>query len=186
MIYASSEKEFNKLWREFFIHYVSYEHCVKYLTFIYIKNFRERFVTCFINKILHFEIIITFRDESDHVLLKRRFETSIEDLKTMINDVNLLLMNEYHNYLLKLKEQKVRYSLDLHQQVYQQLRSYITHHALRKISHQYNLLTKRSTIIEACTNVFIIIIELSCSHKIQKRLYQDEFIHLKDVHSHWR
>jgi hypothetical protein len=58
-------------------------------------NFRRRFVTYYMNKILHFEIIINFRDENDHALLKRRLETFIEDLKTMINDVNLLSMNKY-------------------------------------------------------------------------------------------
>jgi hypothetical protein len=83
-----------------------------------------------------------------------------------------------------LKEQKIRYFLNLHQKIYQQMFLYITHHALRKISHQYNILTKRSTILEACTNVFIITTELSCSHKIQKRLFQDEIILLKNVHSH--
>jgi hypothetical protein len=53
---------------------------------------------------LHFEIIIISRDEDDHAVLKRQLESSFEDMKTMINDINLLLMNEYHNYLLKLKE----------------------------------------------------------------------------------
>jgi hypothetical protein len=85
---------------------------------------------------------------------------------------------------LKLKKQKIRYFLNLHQKIYQQMSSYITHHALRKISHQYNLLTKRSTVLEVCTNVFIITTELFCNHKIQKRLYQDEAILLKNVHSH--
>jgi hypothetical protein len=118
MIYASSKKEFNESWRIFFIKYVSYDHCVKYLNFIYIAEFRHRFVTCYINKILHFEIIIIFRDEDDHALLKKRFESSIEDLKTMIDDVNFLLMNEYHDYFLKLKEQKIRYFMNLRQQIY--------------------------------------------------------------------
>jgi hypothetical protein len=102
----------------------------------------------------------------------------------MMNSVDLLLMNEYQDYLLKLEEQKVRYSLNLRKQIYQQLRAYITHYALRKISHQYDLLTERSTAINACINVFIIITELLCSHRIQQRLYDEEIILLKDVHSH--
>jgi hypothetical protein len=64
------------------------------------------------------------------------------------------------------------------------LRAYVTHHALRKISHQYDLLTKQSTAIRACINVFIIITELFCSHKIQQRLYEEEVILLKDVYLH--
>ncbi len=133
---------------------------------------------------MHFEIIIISRDEDAHAVLKRQLESSFEDLKTMINDINLLLMNEYQNYLLKLKEQKTRYSLNLRKKIYQQLFAHITHYALRKISHQYDLLTERSTALNACTNVFIIITELLCSHKIQSRLFQREIIHLEDVHSH--
>ncbi len=133
---------------------------------------------------LHFEIIIISRDEDDHAVLKRQLESSFENLKTMINAINLLLMNEYQNYLLRLKEQKIRYSLDLRKKIYQQLFAYITHHALRKISHQYDLLTERSTALNACINVFIIITELSCSHRIQNRMFKREIIQLKDVHSH--
>jgi hypothetical protein len=66
------------------------------------------------------------------------------------------------------------------------LRVYITHHALRKISHQYDLLTKRSTTIRTCINVFIIITKFFCSHRIQQKLYEKEVILLKNVHSHWR
>jgi hypothetical protein len=86
---------------------------------------------------------------------------------------------------LKLADQKIRYSLNLRKRIYQQLTSYITHYALRKISHQYDLLTKRSTIIKACINVFIIIIKMSCNHRIQERLYAEkEVIFLNNIHSH--
>jgi hypothetical protein len=186
LIYAASKEEFEDDWKIFSQKYVSHEHCIKYLIFIYIAKFRRHFVKCYINKVLHFEIIIISRDEDDHVVLKRQLESSFEDLKTMINAINLLLMNEYQNYLLRLKEQKIRYSLDLRKKIYQQLFAYITHHVLRKISHQYDLLTERSTALNACINDFIIITELSCSHRIQNRMFKREIIQLEDVHSHWR
>jgi hypothetical protein len=108
LIYASSKEEFDEKWNVFSIKYVLHEHCVEYLKFIYITDFRRRFLTCYINKILHFEIITISRDENDHAILKRRFESFSEDLKTMIKKINLLLMNEYHNYLLKLKKKKIK------------------------------------------------------------------------------
>jgi hypothetical protein len=186
MIYASSKKEFEETWKKFCTKYVSHENCVEYLRFIYIAKFRRHFVKCFINKILHFEIITISRDEDSHAILKRQLKSSSEDLKTMINAINLLLMNEYQNYRLKLKDEKTRYSLNLRQKIYRRLCAHITHYALRKISHQYDLLTNRSTIFQACINIFIIITELSCSYRIQDRLYQEEIIQLRDVHSHWR
>jgi hypothetical protein len=186
MIYASLKKEFDETWKTFFDKYVSHENCVEYLKFIYMTKFRRHFVKCFINKILHFEITTISRDEDSHAMLKRQLRSFFEDLKTMINDINLLLMNEYHNYLLKLKDKKTRYSLNLRKKIYQRLCAHITHYALRKIFHQYDLLMNRSTTFQACINVFIIITELSCSHRIQDRFYQEKIIQLKDVHSHWR
>jgi hypothetical protein len=67
---------------------------MKYLQSIYIDDFRERFVKCFTNRVLHFDTITTSRDESDHAVLKRRLRSFIEDLKTMMNDISLLLINE--------------------------------------------------------------------------------------------
>ncbi len=187
MIYSSTKNKFNKTWTSFLTEYVLYEHCVKYLRFIYIVEFRSRFVICYINKILHFEITIIFRSEDAHVVLKKRLEFFSEDLKTVIKNVDLFLMNEYQNYRLKITNKKTRYSLNLRKKVFQQLFAYINHYALRKISHQYDLLTKWLTIIKACINVFIIIIKLSCNHKIQKQLYsENDVILLKNVHLHWK
>ena len=157
---------------------------MKYLISIYIANYRRHFVKCYTNKVLHFETIIISRSEGDHAVLKRQLNSSTEDLKTMIDDILLLLRNEHHNYVLKLKDEKTRYSLNLRKKIYRQLSAHITHYFLRKISHQYYLLIERSTVIASCINVFIIIIDLFCSHKIQKRLYDEEFLLLKDVHSH--
>jgi hypothetical protein len=47
-------------------------------------------------------------------------------------------------------------------------------------------LMKRLIVMSACINVFIIIIELFCSHRIQKRMFQKECILIEDVYSHWR
>ncbi len=102
----------------------------------------------------------------------------------MINNVNFLLINQHHDYLLSLKEQKIRYSLNLRKKIFQQLVFHISHYALRKISVQYDLLTEKSIAIESCTNVFIITMRLSCSHKIQEKMYEEKTILMKDVHLH--
>jgi hypothetical protein len=112
------------------------------------------------------------RDEKEHAMLKRQLESSIDDLKTMIDEINLLLMNEYHNYLLKFEDAKFRYSMKLAKSIYQQLRVYVISHALRKIDAQFNLLIDQLTALSACIKAFITTIELSCSHKIQKLLYE--------------
>jgi hypothetical protein len=95
MMYAEFKREYLQLWNEFFDRYnVSHDEYVKYLYNIYIRNYRHRFVKCYINQILHFDIIVTSRDEKAHVMFKKQFESFIDNLKTMINEINLLLINE--------------------------------------------------------------------------------------------
>ncbi len=156
---------------------------IEYLVITYITHARH-FVKCFINRILHFETTMTSRDEDEHAVLKRQLESSTKDLKIVVNEINLLLINEHHNYELALADQKVRYSTALRKSIFSQLTAHITHYALRKIVTQYALLTDQFTMLDSCSKTFIIIIELLCSHKIQKRLFNKKNILLKDVYSH--
>jgi uncharacterized membrane protein YobD (UPF0266 family) len=124
------------------------------------------------------------RDESEHAMLKRQLDSFIEDLKTMIDEINLLLMNEYHNYLLKFEKTKMRLSMKLRKSIYRELQAFVTFYVLRMIDQQYVKLTNQSTALSSCIKTFITIIDLSCSHKIQKRLFKEECLLLEDVHSH--
>jgi hypothetical protein len=185
VIYASSEAKFWKLWKRFFIKYSFKRNCVQYLVFIYIANCRH-FAKCFIDKILHFETTSTSRDEDEHVVLKKQLSFSFDDLKIVIDEINLLLTNELHDYLLKLKDNKIRFSMHLNKSIYSQIVVYVSRHAIKKINTQYNLLTNWSTALSRCIEIFIIIIDLFCSHKIQQRMYENERLLMKNVHFHWR
>jgi hypothetical protein len=71
---------------------------MKYLINIYIIDFRKRFVKIFIIKMFYFDIINISREEDVYALLKRQLDVSIEDLKTMMKSIDLLLINEYQNH----------------------------------------------------------------------------------------
>ena len=133
---------------------------------------------------LHFGIIIISRNEGGHAIFKRQFGSSIEDLKTMINDIILLLLDEYKNHLIAFDEIKIRYSFDLRKSIYQQIILYVTLFVVRKIETQYQLLTRDSIVIFVCIEVFFLSMNLFCNYRIQECLYKDEFLILKDIHSH--
>jgi hypothetical protein len=151
----------------------------------YIMNYR-RFIKCYINQMLHFDITITSRDENAHAVLKRQLDKFTNDLKTIMNEINLLLINELQNYRIDLNDDRMRYSSKCKKSIFDQIASFVFINVLRKILSQYKLLMKRSIVMFACINVFIITIELLCSHRIQKRMFQEESILIEDVHSHWR
>lgn len=157
---------------------------MKYLGVTYITH-ATKFFKCFTNKILHFNTTTTSREEGGHAIVKKFLKSSKGDIKTMLDDIDLLLINEYQNYLLNLDDSKNRYPLNLNHPVFNQIRAYVTPHAIKKIFSQYNLLIDRPTTIPACTETFTASIGLPCNHKIQKRLYGTEgCLLLKNVHTH--
>jgi hypothetical protein len=127
---------------------------------------------------------MTSREEEKHVVLKRQLESSTKNLKTVMNEINLLFINEHHKHVLALADEKIKFSTALRKFVFNQLKAHITHYAIRKIVTQYDLLIEKFIVIDLCIRTFIIIIELSCNHKIQNRLFNEESLLLKNVHSH--
>jgi hypothetical protein len=83
-----------------------------------------------------------------------------------------------------MNEARMRDSIELRKSIFDQLISYVTSIALWKILSQYKKLIEHFTIISVCIKIFIIIIELSCFHIIQKRLFEEESLLIEDVHSH--
>jgi hypothetical protein len=68
MMYAFFERD---LWNKFMNRYNLFHFdYINYLYDIYIMNYRRRFIKCYINQMLHFNITITSRDENVHAVLK--------------------------------------------------------------------------------------------------------------------
>ncbi len=187
VVYSSSEREFREVWNAFSNKYnLSHEDCVKYLTEIYIEHYRRRFVKAYINQVLHFETTMSFRSEIEHSQLKRHLRASTDDLKTMIDNISLMLKNQIHNHLIQWDENKIRFSTECQKLIFQQLAAFVISYVIKQMMSQYQLLTKRSIALFSCIDIFIITMSLLCSHKMQKRLYKEESLLIENVHSHWR
>ena len=151
---------------------------------IYIINYRQRFVQCYTNKILHFGTTTTSRSEEEHAMLKRQLKSFTDNLKTVIDDIKLLLMNEYQNHLINLNEIKMRIFMMLRKSIFQHLIASVISIAMRKILPQYEFLINQSTIFLFCTDVFNTSMRLPCNHVIQQRLFEGDDLLLNDVHIH--
>ncbi len=187
IMYASSEREYREVWDRFFSKYnLFHEDCIEYLTEIYIEHYRRRFIKCYTDQVLHFETTMTSRSENEHSQLKRHLESSTEDLKIVIDSIKLLLINQIQNYHLQLNDVRLRYSAHLRKFIFQQLSAFVSSTVINLMLSQYQLLFDRWIALLFCIDVFIRIMRLSCSHKMQKRLYQSESLLIENVHSHWR
>jgi hypothetical protein len=59
---------------------VTHSDCMNYLNEIYIRRYKTRFVRFYTNQKLHFDTIVTFREEDAHVKLKRSLDVSTDKL----------------------------------------------------------------------------------------------------------
>jgi HJR/Mrr/RecB family endonuclease len=106
-------------------------------------SYRRRFIKCYTNQVLHFDITMTSRDKDFSCRLKQQLSKFIDDLKTIMNDINLMLINELQNYRIALDDDRMHYLMKLRKPVFEQLVFFVITIALRKILSQYKLMIER-------------------------------------------
>ena len=110
-----------------------------------------------------------------------------DNLKLIVDKIDILLFNQRSNYLLIFDEIKMRLSQKLRFLIFRDLINFITLFALRKIFQKYKTLTTNSTILLRYFQSYFIKFDLSCKHIIQERIFKSSnIIKLKNIHSHWR
>ncbi len=176
------QEKWNKLQNDY---YAKHFEIINYLKDIWIRSFDRKIIKCYINKIRHFFFTIISRSKNAHRVLKHNLKFSTDDLKMMMNNIEILLMNQRKNYAMKLNDAKMRVSFDLKISSFRDLILHVISHVLRLIFNQY-LLIEKSDHSSVCTHSWIIISNLSCSHLIKNRMTTfARMLLLEDVHSHW-
>jgi hypothetical protein len=153
---------------------------------------------------LSFENIIISRFEEEHAKLKRALETFTEDLKKMINVIELILKNERSKYLIAHEEEKARLSRSClivalkNLQIRRKSRSclviklknlkiYISSYVLKLIRKQidkYLRIRNAEKSLSACTKIYEKSMKFFCAHVVKRRVEKNDVLHLEDVHSH--
>ena len=127
---------------------------------------------CYINQMTHFDIIVIFRDERIHTILKKQLSISTNDFKTMINDIKLMLICQINEHYIAIEQVQLRSSLKFSRFiVLNEIVTHITSYVLRLIASEHRKFIDAIIIFNRCTRVFFTTLKLSCSHKIQKRLF---------------
>ena len=99
-------------------------------------------------------------------------DLDLEDLKTVVDFIDMLLMNQRETYLLDLKQIKVRLSHRFRLFIFTHLLARVNLFVLKQIYDQYRLITATFTVLSICTQMFTTMTELSCVYKIQNRMYK--------------
>jgi hypothetical protein len=136
---------------------------------------------------LSFDNTIISRAEEGHERLKRALETSTEDLKKMINVIELILKNERAEFMIAHEEAKTRLSRSCNVTSLKNLQIFISSYALKLIRLQVNKMTRvrhELKTLSSCTKTYERSMRLPCAHLIERRNQDDDMIRLENVHSH--
>ena len=106
----------------------------------------------------------------------------------MIDVIQLILKKQFDDYKHIITKKKMKKNYKLSRDLMKNLIDEVSFHAFSKIYKQYAIMKqidKHSKKFKKCVEIFIIIMSLSCSHKIRKTLkIEEKKLLLKDVHSH--
>jgi hypothetical protein len=136
---------------------------------------------------LSFENITTSRFEGGHAKLKRALKTFIEDLKKIVNVIELILKNERSKYLIAHEEEKARLPRSCLIAALKNLQVFISFHALKLIRKQINKclrIRNAEESLSSCTKIYETSMRLPCAHVVKRRVEKNDVLHLENVHSH--
>ena len=131
---------------------------------------------------LHFDNVTTFRAKEGHSAIKRQLRFSIDDLKTVIDNIDLLLKNQLQKYRIVMNEAKSRISHHIRISILRDLIIKMSSFALRQILKQYHRIADEN-LLSRCINIFKNIMRLSCAYIMQQRLHESfNQLTLADIH----
>ena len=111
---------------------------VTYLERTWLCPYKQKFIKYYTNQVLHFGNVITSRVERSHSTLKRQLGFSTGDLKTVVDNIDLLLKNQLQEYQIGIDEAKSRVPYHLRIPIFQDVIASISPFALRQILKQYH------------------------------------------------
>jgi len=190
VMYAKTEAEYQFQWIDLQeIYGTSHERAISYLKNDLLLIYKKKFVRCWTDRKLHFGNHATSRGEGSNAALKRELGFSVGDLKSVVDSLELLLMNQRHDYIGAIQMAKTRLPFRLRAPILRDLVAHVTPFALHKVIEQYKLITITEGPLSPCTNVFTTTLSLPCAHRIQRRMYDTAgggVLKIEDIHPHWR
>ncbi len=132
-MYASIEAIYETAWNSLQETYESHSNVVQYLHETWISLYKRKFIKCYTDRVLTFDNHAILRSEEDHSMLKRNLRFITDDLKKIVDCIELMLLNQRNDYLIVFDEVKMRLAHDLRLPIFRDLHAQIILFALRKI-----------------------------------------------------
>ena len=193
VIYAITYDAYLAAWTELVTTY--YEHHredIDKLCSTWLEPWKDRLCKYHTNEIRHYGTTTTSRAEGIHRVLKSNLKFSTGDSMTVIDRIEVMLINQLKKHRKDLGKAKRSTSFDFGHTVFQNLIGRVTPHAIWKIHDQFKRLKSATKVnpLPPCTEAFTKTMGLPCSHLIEAKMDAVDGglgrILLSDVDTHWR
>lgn len=159
---------------------------VAYIKATWLDPYKEKLVKAWVDRHLHFDNVVTSRVEGIHGLLKSHLKKSTLDLFSAWRAIKQALINQLDELKSNQAKQQIRKPIELAGSLYEVVRGWVSHEALRKVDKQRKLISKKDPPLSAvCSGSFAKSQGLPCVHKLQALVAQEQVLQLGHFHSHW-
>lgn len=141
IVYSTTEDMFVHNWNEFELLYREKKDAIAYVK----KNcfpWKEKFVSAWTEKHLHFGNRSSSRAEGAHAKLKLYLQVSTGGFKEVCDKMCLVVKHEFNEIKVKLASEKIKVPHDCNTPVYRKLLYNVSQFALKEICKQYEKITK--------------------------------------------
>jgi hypothetical protein len=126
--------------------------------------------------------VVTSRVEGIHSLLKSYLNHSVCDLFTAWKAISNAVTNQIRSLRMGSAQQGMKTPLDITNAIYEQVRSWVSFHALRQVQAHRNSL---GILERRCTGLFTSSLGLPCAHRIRELQTAGQRLSLDDFDPHW-
>ena len=131
VIYAKTEALFEAAWVQMVIDYCEdHRDDLEYIFYSWLTPWRDRLCRYAINELRHYGTVTTSRAKGIHRVLKSNLKISTGDLLTVVDRIEIMLMNQLKTYRMNLTKAKRSTSYALSHTVFRNLLDLVTPHAL--------------------------------------------------------
>ncbi|KID80963.1 hypothetical protein MGU_11634 [Metarhizium guizhouense ARSEF 977] len=159
---------------------------VGYIKTFWLEQYQEKLVKAWVDQHAHFGNTATSRVEGIHALMKSHLKKSTLDLFEAWRAIKHALLNQLSELRSNQARQQIRTPIELSGPLYDSVRGWVSHEALRKVEEQRKLLGRRDpppSLI--CTGSFTKSHGLPCLHTLKSLQEQGKALTLEHFHSHW-
>ncbi|GKC59631.1 hypothetical protein Tco_1087229, partial [Tanacetum coccineum] len=143
---------------------------------------KEKFVSAWTEKYLHFGNRSSSRAEGAHAKLKLYLPVSTGSFQDVKKKICLAVEHEFNEIKVKLASEKIRVPHNCNMHLFRDLLSHVSQFALKEIHKKFEKI--KDGTVTPCTGHFMATMGLPCAHKIVSCL--GNTIPLDIIHPHWR